>query len=224
MSSFIWVQDRVISLTLWFVIDGYYLSDWRAYFTVLLHHDDIGKADKVPQQKKSRMLCLVIWPNTYQLVTNTNRRNQSKKLGLDGRRIEEALTRRWPDRSRSGFVIRSPHFLGICQQSQVQVSVGSISDCYDNAVRSIFRDFENRMNPPTIETVFQTQAQAQTKIFDYLEGFTTICTYDSRRWGRSHRSTRILVITKRRNKWNELNFWSDWIICDLLIVAPKLIT
>ena len=61
-----------------------------------------------------------------------------------------------------------------CAQAGITVSMGSVGDCYDNAVCEAFhatlkRELVNRRSWPT-------QAEAQTAVFGYIEGF-----YNTRR-------------------------------------------
>jgi hypothetical protein len=58
-----------------------------------------------------------------------------------------------------------------CAQAGVTVSMGSVGDCYDNAVcealhATLKRELVNRRSWPT-------QAEAQTAVFGYIEGSIT---------------------------------------------------
>ena len=56
-----------------------------------------------------------------------------------------------------------------CQQAGVQPSMGSVGDCYDNAMaESFFATLECEL----LDRVrFPTQAEARIAIFDFIEGF-----------------------------------------------------
>jgi putative transposase len=93
--------------------------------------------------------------------------------------LEMAVARRRPAR---GVIHHSDHggqytavvFGERCAQAGITVSMGSVGDCYDNAVCEAFhatlkRELVNRRSWPT-------QAEAQTAVFGYIEGF-----YNTRR-------------------------------------------
>lgn len=90
--------------------------------------------------------------------------------------LQMALTRRQPRQvvhhSDHGSQYTSQHFLAVCQRANVQVSMGSVGDCYDNAMaESFFATLETELIDQQPRRRFQNRAQAQTKIFDYVEGF-----------------------------------------------------
>jgi putative transposase len=93
--------------------------------------------------------------------------------------LEMAVARRRPAR---GVIHHSDHagqctavvFGERCAQAGVTVSIGSVGDCDDNAVcealhATLKRELVNRRSWPT-------QAEAQTAVFGYIEGF-----YNTRR-------------------------------------------
>ena len=50
--------------------------------------------------------------------------------------------------------------------------MGSVGDCYDNAMaESFFATLETELIDQQPRRCFPDRAQAQTKIFDYVEGF-----------------------------------------------------
>ena len=92
------------------------------------------------------------------------------------RALQMALTRRQPSQvihhSDHGSQYTSKHFLDTCRQAQVKVSMGSVGDCYDNAMaESFFATLETELIDQQPRRRFQDRAQARAKIFDYVEGF-----------------------------------------------------
>ena len=92
------------------------------------------------------------------------------------RALQMALTRRQPTQvvhhSDHGSQYTSQHFLEVCQRANVQVSMGSVGDCYDNAMaESFFATLETELIHQQPRQRFQNREQAQAKIFDYVEGF-----------------------------------------------------
>lgn len=101
------------------------------------------------------------------------------RLELVERALEMAVARRRPE---PGLIHHSDHgsqFTAVifgqrCEQLGIDVSMGSIGDCYDNAVCEAFhstlkREFVNRRPWPT-------RAELKTGVFAYIEGF-----YNTRR-------------------------------------------
>jgi putative transposase len=101
------------------------------------------------------------------------------RLELVERALEMAVARRRPDR---GLIHHSDHgsqftaviFGNRCEQLGIDVSMGSIGDCYDNAVCEAFhatlkRELVHRRPWPT-------RAELKTAVFAYVEGF-----YNTRR-------------------------------------------
>ncbi len=64
---------------------------------------------------------------------------------------------------------RIPLPRGRCREARVQPSMGSVGDCYDNAMaESFFATLECEL----LDRVrFRTQAEAKIGIFDFIEGF-----------------------------------------------------
>ena len=90
--------------------------------------------------------------------------------------LQMALTRRQPSQvvhhSDHGSQYTSQHFLEVCQRANVQVSMGSVGDCYDNAIaESFFATLETEFIHPQPRRCLPDREQAQAKIFDYVEGF-----------------------------------------------------
>jgi len=56
-----------------------------------------------------------------------------------------------------------------CREAAITPSMGSVGDCYDNALaESFFATLECELLD---RTRFATRTQARTAVFDYLEGF-----------------------------------------------------
>ena len=95
-----------------------------------------------------------------------------KELVLDA--LEMAIQRRKPG---AGLIHHSDHgsqytallFSERCEQAGIEISMGSIGDCFDNAVCEAFhaslkRELINRRSWPT-------RAEARTAVFEYIEGW-----------------------------------------------------
>ncbi len=56
-----------------------------------------------------------------------------------------------------------------CQDAGIDLSMGSIGDCYDNAItESFFATLECELLD---RSIFRTHAEARTAIFEFIEGF-----------------------------------------------------
>lgn len=83
----------------------------------------------------------------------------------------------WNRRPAPGVIHHSDHgcqytsiaFGQHCQDAGIDLSMGSIGDCYDNAItESFFATLECEL---LARHVFRTHAEARTAIFGYIEGF-----------------------------------------------------
>lgn len=83
----------------------------------------------------------------------------------------------WNRRPTQGVIHHSDHgcqytsiaFGQHCQGAGIQLSMGSVGDCYDNAItESFFATLECELLD---RHVFHTHAEARTAIFDFIEGF-----------------------------------------------------
>jgi putative transposase len=88
--------------------------------------------------------------------------------------LEMAL---WNRRPPPGVLHHSDHgcqytavaFGTRCQEAGIQPSMGSVGDCYDNAItESFFATLECELLD---RQTFRTHGAARTAIFDYIEGF-----------------------------------------------------
>ena len=90
--------------------------------------------------------------------------------------LSMSLTHRQPKQvmhhSDHSLQYTAQHFSAVYQRAQVQVSMGSVGDCYDKAMaESFFTTLETELIDQQSWRCFHSRAQAQTKIFDYVEGF-----------------------------------------------------
>jgi putative transposase len=83
----------------------------------------------------------------------------------------------WNRRPEPGIIHHSDHgcqytsiaFGQRCQEAGVQPSMGSVGDCYDNAItESFFATLECELLD---RSIFRTHVEARTAIFDFIEGF-----------------------------------------------------
>jgi putative transposase len=83
----------------------------------------------------------------------------------------------WNRRPEHGIIHHSDHgcqytsiaFGQRCQEAGVQPSMGSVGDCYDNAItESFFATLECELLD---RSIFRTHAEARAAIFDFIEGF-----------------------------------------------------
>ena len=88
--------------------------------------------------------------------------------------LEMAL---WNRRPAPGVIHHSDHgcqytacaFGARCQEARIVPSMGSVGDCYDNAItESFFATLECEL---LARQTFPTHGAARTAIFDYIEGF-----------------------------------------------------
>jgi len=88
--------------------------------------------------------------------------------------LEMALHRRRPDR---GLIHHSDHgcqftavlFTRRCERAGIEVSMGSVGDCYDNAVCETFH--ATLKKEKIYRQSWPTRAEARTAIFGYIEGW-----------------------------------------------------
>ena len=105
-----------------------------------------------------------------------------QKEDLMIRAVEMAVERRRPQgtvthHSDHGSQYTSENFLKFCADANVAISMGSVGDCYDNAMaESFFATLETELIDRQPKHRFASRAQAKSMIFDYLEGF-----YNTRR-------------------------------------------
>jgi putative transposase len=99
---------------------------------------------------------------------------EHRRTELVLRALEMALTRRRPP---PGLIPHSDHgrqytaaaFAARCRVAQIRPSMGSVGDCFDNALaESFFATLEGDL---LSRQVFRSQAEARTALFTYLEIF-----------------------------------------------------
>tara|TARA_B100001971_G_scaffold28473_1_gene22820 strand:- start:114 stop:494 length:381 start_codon:yes stop_codon:yes gene_type:complete len=87
--------------------------------------------------------------------------------------LDMALYKRRPraviHHSDQGTQYTSVAFGGRCRQAGVRPSMGSVGDCYDNALcESFFATLECEL---LARHSFRTQAEARRKVFEFIEGW-----------------------------------------------------
>jgi putative transposase len=98
--------------------------------------------------------------------------NQNTELVT--RALQMAMTRRKPDgvvvhHSDQGCQYTSYDFAKACRAAGVERSMGSVGDCFDNAMaESFFATLECELID---RSVFENRNRARMAIFDYIEGF-----------------------------------------------------
>ncbi len=83
----------------------------------------------------------------------------------------------WNRRPEHGVIHHSDHgcqytsiaFGQRCQEAGVQPSMGSVGDCYDNAITESF--FDTLECELLDRSIFRTHQEARTAIFEFIEGF-----------------------------------------------------
>ena len=88
--------------------------------------------------------------------------------------LEMALARRRPDRglihhSDQGCQFTAVLFTKRCAKAGIEVSMGSVGDCYDNAVCETFH--ASLKKEKIYRQSWPTRAAARTAIFEYIEGW-----------------------------------------------------
>jgi len=120
--------------------------------------------------------------------------NQNTELVT--RALQMAVTRRRPGgvvvhHSDQGCQYTSYDFAKACRSANVERSMGSVGDCFDNAMaESFFATLECELID---RSVFENRNQARMAIFDYIEGF-----YNS--W-RRHSSVGSLCPNEFERRW-----------------------
>ena len=105
-----------------------------------------------------------------------------QRSGLMVGALQMALNRRSPQgqvihHSDRGSQYTSAQFQAVCRASKVTVSMGSVGDCYDNAMaESFFATLETELIDRQPQRRFRNRDEARREIFEYIESF-----YNSRR-------------------------------------------
>ena len=90
--------------------------------------------------------------------------------------LQMAVVQRQPTavihHSDHGSQYTSRHYRDFCRRANIKISMGSVGDCYDNAMmESFFATLEKELINVQPQRRFKDRAQAQSMIFDYVEGF-----------------------------------------------------
>jgi putative transposase len=97
-----------------------------------------------------------------------------QQTGLVTRALQMAVMRRHPDgvvvhHSDQGCQYTSYDFAKACRAAGVERSMGSVGDCYDNALaESFFATLECELID---RSVFENRNQARLAVFDFIEAF-----------------------------------------------------
>lgn len=111
---------------------------------------------------------IVGWAMSSRLVTKVV--HDALQMALDQRRPAAGVIHH----SDQGCQYTSIEFGKHCREAGVRPSMGSVGDCYDNAMcESFFATLECELLD---RTRFATRAEAELAVFDYIEGF-----YNTRR-------------------------------------------
>ena len=92
------------------------------------------------------------------------------------RALQMAIRTRRPTQvihhSDHGSQYASLQFRQACAAANVKVSMGSVGDCYDNAMaESLFATLETEIIDRQLRHRFRTRAEASREVFSYLDGF-----------------------------------------------------
>lgn len=134
----------------------------------------VADATYVPNAEGVLYLAIVVDVFARRIVGRSMAARQDSKLMVCA--LQMALTRRQPRQmahhSDHASQYTSQHFVEICQRANVQVSMGSVGDCYDNAMaESFFATLDTELIDQQPRRCFRDREQAQSMIFDYIEGF-----------------------------------------------------
>ena len=140
----------------------------------------VADATYVPTAEGTLYLAVVQDVFSRRIVGWSMARRQPAELMI--RALEMAVARRRPRRkvthhSDHGSQYTSGPFREICERDNITISMGSVGDCYDNAMaESFFATLETELIDRQPRRRFASREQARAMIFDYLEGF-----YNTRR-------------------------------------------
>ena len=93
------------------------------------------------------------------------------------RALQQAVSERNPQQgvihqSDHGSQYTSTAFQAVCQAANITQSMGAVGNCYDNAMaESFFASLEKELIHQQRRRCFATRSEAESKIFEYIEGF-----------------------------------------------------
>ena len=140
----------------------------------------VADATYVPTAEGTLYLAVVQDVFSRRIVGWSMARRQKAELMIQA--LEMAVARRRPrnqvtHHSDHGSQYTSDPFREVCEESDVTLSMGSVGDCYDNAMaESFFATLETELIDRQPRGRFASREQARSMIFDYVEGF-----YNTRR-------------------------------------------
>ena len=154
----------------------------------------IADVTYVPTWAGFLYLAVVLDVFNRQVVGWAMANNLKTKLVLDA--LEMALWKRRPENvihhSDQGSQYTSLAFGKRCTKAGVRPSMGSVGDCYDNAMcESFFATLETELLD---RNTFRTHSEARIGIFDYIEAF-----YNPRRRHTSLRNLSPVEYERRHN-------------------------
>ena len=121
------------------------------------------------------MLFLIGVCHSKERIDRARRGNESASPGTrieNGRRATTTKRNGDPSFRSCGSQHTSLRFLEVCKDAKVEISMGSVGDCYDNAMaESFFATLETELIDRQPGRRFTDRQEAQSMIFDYVEGF-----------------------------------------------------
>ena len=128
----------------------------------------------VPTQEGTLYLAIIKDAFSRRIVGWSTSARQSSELMVLA--LQKAVAERNPPRgvihhSDHGSQYTSRAFQTVCQAANITPSMGAVGDCYDNAMaESFFATLEKELIHQQRRR-FATRAEAELKIFEYIEGF-----------------------------------------------------
>ena len=135
----------------------------------------VADATYVPTQEGTLYLAVIKDVFSRRIVGGSTRARQGSELMV--RALQKAVSERSPQggvmhHSDHGSQYTSTAFQAACQAANITPSMGTVGNCYDNAmVESFFASLEKELIHQQQRRRFATRSEAALKIFEYIEGF-----------------------------------------------------
>jgi len=135
----------------------------------------VADATYVPTQEGTLYLAVIKDVFSRKIVGWSTSARQGSELMV--RALQQAVSERRPQRSvihhsDHGSQYTSTAFQAVCQAANITPSMGAVGNCYDNAMaESFFASLEKELIHQQHRRRFTTRADAELKIFEYIEGF-----------------------------------------------------
>lgn len=135
----------------------------------------VADATYVPTQEGTLYLAIIKDAFSRRIVGWSTSARQSSELMVLA--LQKAVAERNPQQgvihhSDHGSQYTSKVFQAVCQAANITLSMGAVGDCYDNAMaESFFATLEKELIHQQRRRRFTTRAEAELKIFEYIEGF-----------------------------------------------------